>query len=327
MVALKTGPAISCVPLRVRLSGLAILRRRSIMSATTAAPQPAAVSPLRGLLIRHPLVSFFTLAYALTWLAWSPWYLSEDGVGLLPYDAEGISNYLNTVALIVGPTLSAFIMTGATEGREGVRGLLRRIVLWRVGLWWYLFVLAGIPAIILLSTVFLPGALASFEASAVPSTLFLYVVAGPVFLFIGGPVFEEIGWRGFALPRLQRLHGPLAGSLILGTLWGLWHLPLFLIPAWDTPHGSLPEVALFVILAVSIAVVLTWVFNNTKGSVLLAILAHGSINSAAVSVYALFPAPAVTGGITNVVIGFGVAALLVVALTRGRLGYRRVDLD
>ena len=297
------------------------------MSATTAAPQPAAVSPLRGLLIRHPLVSFFTLAYALTWLAWSPWYLSEDGVGLLPFDGEGISDYLNTVALIVGPTLSAFVMTGATEGREGVRGLLRRIVLWRVGLWWYLFVLAGIPAIILLSTVFLPGALASFEASAVPSTLFLYVVAGPVFLFIGGPVFEEIGWRGFALPRLQRLHGPLVGSLVLGTLWGLWHLPLFLIPSWDTPHGSLPEVALFVILAVSIAVVLTWVFNNTKGSVLLAILAHGSINSAAVSVYALFPAPAVTGGITNVVIGFGVAALLVVAMTRGRLGYRRVDLD
>src|SRR5215217_8216180 len=327
MVALKIGPAISCVPLRVRLTGLAIVTRRSIMSATTAAPQPAAVSPLRGLLIRHPLVSFFTLAYAFTWLAWSPWFLSEDGVGLLPYDAEGISNYLNTVALIVGPTLSAFVMTGATEGREGVRGLLRRIVLWRVGLGWYLFVLLGIPAIILLSTVFLPGALASFEASAVPSTLFLYVVAGPVFLFIGGPVFEEIGWRGFALPRLQRLHGPLVGSLILGTLWGLWHLPLFLIPSWDTPHGSLPEVALFVILAVSIAVVLTWVFNNTKGSVLLAILAHGSINSAAVSVYALFPAPAVTDGIANVVIGFGVAALLVVAMTRGRLGYRRVDLD
>src|SRR5215213_1330645 len=327
MVALKIGPAISCVPLRVRLSGLAIVTRRSIMSATTAAPQPAAVSPLRGLLIRHPLVSFFTMAYALTWLAWSPWYLSEDGVGLLPFDGEGISDYLNTVALIMGPTLSAFIMTGAIEGREGVRRLLRRIVLWRVGLGWYLFVLAGIPAIIVLSTVILPGALASFEASAVPSTLFLYVVAGPVFLFIGGPVFEEIGWRGFALPRLQRLHGPLVGSLVLGTLWGLWHLPLFLIPSWDTPHGSLPEVALFVILAVSIAVVLTWVFNNTKGSVLLAILAHGSINSAAVSVYALFPAPAVTGGITNAVIGFGVAALVIVALTRGHLGYRREDLD
>ena len=188
-----------------------------------------------------------------------------------------------------------------------------------------MFVLLGIPAILVLSTLILPGAVASFQASTVPSTLFLYVVAGPVFLFVGGPVFEEIGWRGFALPRLQRLYGPLVGTLILGALWGLWHLPLFLIPSWDTPHGSFLDVALFVIVAVSIAIVITWVFNNTKDSVLLAILAHGSINSAAVSMFALFPAPSVTEGITNVVIGFGVAALLVMVLTRGRLGYRQEE--
>jgi uncharacterized protein len=276
----------------------------------------------KDLLTRHPLLSFFALAYALTWLAWSPWYLSESGVGLLTFDGEGMSAYLNSVALILGPTLSAFIMTGATEGKDGVRRLLRRIVLWRVGFGWYLFVLLGIPALVVLSTVVLPGALTSFDAAAIPSTLFLYVVAGPVFLFIGGPVFEEIGWRGFALPRLQRLYGPLVGTLVLGALWGLWHLPLFLIPSWDTPHGSLLDVALFVVLAMSIALVITWVFNNTKQSVLLAILAHGSLNSAAVSMYALFPAHAVTDGITNVAIGFGLAALLVVVLTRGRLGYR-----
>jgi membrane protease YdiL (CAAX protease family) len=292
--------------------------------ATTAPVQPAAPrGGLKGLLARHPLISFFAIAYALTWLAWSPWYLSESGVGLLPFDGEEMSAYLNTVALILGPTLSAFIMTGATEGRGGVRRLLRRIVLWRVGFGWYLFVLLGIPAIIVLSTVVLPGALSSFDAAAVPTTLFLYVVAGPVFLFAGGPVFEEIGWRGFALPRLQRLYGPLVGTLVLGALWGLWHLPLFLIPSWDTPHGSLLDIALFVLLAMSIAIVITWVFNNTKQSVLLAILAHGSLNSAAVSMYALFPADAVTGGIANVAIGFGVAALVVVVLTRGRLGYRQ----
>jgi uncharacterized protein len=291
--------------------------------ATAAPVQPDAPhGGLKGLLTRHPLLSFFALAYALTWLAWSPWYLSESGVGLLPFDGDSISDYLNPVALILGPTLSAFIMTGATEGKDGVRRLLRRIVLWRVGFGWYLFVLLGIPAIVVLSTVVLPGALSSFDAAAVSTTLFLYVVAGPVFLFIGGPVFEEIGWRGFALPRLQRLYGPLVGTLVLGALWGLWHLPLFLIPSWDTPHGSLLDVALFVVLAMSIALVITWVFNNTKQSVLLAILAHGSINSAAVSMYALFPADAVTGGITNVAIGFGLAALVVVVLTRGRLGYR-----
>jgi uncharacterized protein len=291
------------------------------MSATTAAPDPAPVSPLRRILVRHPLISFFTLAYLLTWLAWSPWYLSKDGIGLLPYDAEGISDYVNTVALIVGPTLSAFIVTGVTEGRDGVRALLRRIVLWRVAPRWYLFVLVGIPAIILLCTIVLPGALASFQASAVPSTLFLYVVAGVVFLFAGGPFFEEIGWRGFALPRLQLLYGPLVGSLVLGVLWGLWHLPLFLIPSWDTPHGSPLDVALFITWAVSISILFTWIFNNTKGSVLLVILAHGSINTAATAVFVLFPAAA--GGFANFVVGFGAVALLLVILTRGRLGYRR----
>src|SRR5215212_7332242 len=125
--------------------------------ATTAPLQPAAPQRgLKGLLARHPLISFFVMAYALTWLAWSPWYLSEDGIGLLHYDGEAISDYVNIVALILGPTLSAFIMTGVTEGRRGVRRLAHRIVLWRVGFRRYLFVLVGIPAIIVLSTVVLP---------------------------------------------------------------------------------------------------------------------------------------------------------------------------
>ena len=293
------------------------------MSSADAASRPA--SPQEGLLARYPLSFFFLLTYALTWLGWGPWFLSEAGLGLLPYDGREFSLYLNLLGLMLGPTLSAFIMTGATEGRDGIRRLLRRIVLWRVRLRWYLFVFLGIPAIMLLSTVVMPGALASFDAVAVPSTLVLFVVAGLFFLFAGGPFFEEIGWRGFALPRLQRLHGPLVGSLVLGILWALWHLPLFLIPEWDTPHGSPLDVALYVVSVVALTVILTWVFNNTKGSVLLAILAHGYINVSAISMYDLFPAPSVTGGTTNVVIGLGVAALVIVALTRGRLGYRQEE--
>ncbi|MCA1727863.1 MAG: CPBP family intramembrane metalloprotease [Actinobacteria bacterium] len=295
--------------------------------STVADAASRQASPQEGLLACHPLTSFFILSYALTWLAWSPWFLSEAGVGLLPYNGGNISFYVNIAGLILGPALSAFIMTGATEGRAGVRRLLRRIVLWRVGFQWYLFVLLGIPAIMLVSTVVMPGALASFKAAAVSSELLLFVVAFPYVLFATGPFFEEIGWRGFALPRLQRLHGPLVGSLILGTLWALWHLPLFLIPAWDTPHGSPLDVALFVIFVVAMTVVLTWIFNNTKGSLLLAILAHTSVNISTAIVYDLFPAPSVTGGITNFVVGLGVAALVIVVLTRGHLSYRQEDPD
>ena len=295
-------------------------------SKTTASSPgvPLRSESLRGsVLARRPLTSFFLLAYALTWLGWSPWFLSESGVGLLPYEGGDLDVLFNVAGLVLGPTLAAFVVTGAAEGREGVRRLLRRIVLWRVGLRWYLFVLAGIPAIALLSAVAMPGALASFRVSAVPPALFLYLVAGPFFLFAGGPVFEEIGWRGFALPRLQRQHGSLAGSLLLGFLWALWHLPLFLIPDWDTPHGGPLDAALFVVLAAGMAVVFTWVFNNTSGSVLLAILAHGSLNMGVATAYDLFPVPAVVDGFANFVVGFGAAAVVVVVLTRGRLGYRQ----
>jgi membrane protease YdiL (CAAX protease family) len=297
------------------------------VSNFSAAPQrgtqSAPASLVRRVATSYPLTSFFVLAYALSWLAWSPWFLSEAGTGLLPFDGGRFSTLLNIAALVLGPTLSALLVTGASDGREGVRRLLGRVVLWRVGLRWYAFVLLGISAIVLVSALVMPGAFASFDASAVPSVLFLYVVAGLFFLFAGGPFFEEIGWRGFALPRLQGRYGPLGGTLILGVLWALWHLPLFLIPTWDTPHGSPLDVALFVVLAVGIAVVLTWVFNNTKGSVLMTILAHGSFNMGVASAYDLFPTPSVTEGFANFVIGFGVAALVIVCLTRGRLGYRK----
>src|SRR5918997_3772744 len=116
------------------------------MSDSSTSARPA--SPQRSLLARHPLISFFVMAYAFTWIAWSPWVLSEEGVGLLPFRlSDAASGLLNAAAIFLGPTLSALIMTGVTEGGAGVRRLLRRIVLWRVGLRWYLFALIGIPVV------------------------------------------------------------------------------------------------------------------------------------------------------------------------------------
>ena len=297
----------------------------SAPNTTNLTPEGAsrAASPRGGLLARYPLTSFFLLTYLLTWIAWSPWFLSDAGVGLLPYDGGKLETLWNTAGLVLEPTLSAFVIAGSSEGREGVRRLLRRIVLWRVKLRWYAFVFVGIPAVVLLSAAVMPGALASFDPAAVLSALIKVVVVGFIYLFIGGPVFEEIGWRGFALPRLQPLYGPLAGSVVLGALWGLWHLPLFLIPSWDTPHGSPLDVALFVALAFANAIVYTCLFNNTKGSVLLAILLHGSASMGIATAYDLFPVPAVTEGFANFVIGFAALALVILVLTRGHLGYRQ----
>src|SRR5436305_15029900 len=106
------------------------------MTSDTAAPRPG--TPREGLLARHPLSFFFLMAFAFSWIAWSPWVLSEDGAGLLPFSSPLLSLAL-PIGIFLGPTVSAFIMTATTEGRAGIRRLLRRIVLWRVGLSLYLF--------------------------------------------------------------------------------------------------------------------------------------------------------------------------------------------
>ena len=178
-------------------------------------------SPRGGLLARHPLISFFVMAFAFSWIVWSPWVLSEDGAGLLPYKlSDAASGLLNAAAILLGPTLSGFIMTGVREGRAGVRRLLRRIVLWRVGFRWYLFALLGVPVIMALGTVILPGGPASLLALG-PGYVSTYLGSFVLVTILGGPLFEEPGWRGFALPRLQPLYGPLAGTFILGLLWAL----------------------------------------------------------------------------------------------------------
>jgi membrane protease YdiL (CAAX protease family) len=286
---------------------------------STADPPVQAASPYKDLLARHPLLFFFIIAYAGTWLLELPYVLSEDGSGLLPFSSPLLTWVLMPASVFLGPTLAAFIMTGITEGRAGIRRLLRRFVLWRVGLGWYLFVLVGIPAILVLSVIVLPGALGSFQglATLAPLPLLFLAVYG---FFLSGPLGEEPGWRGFALPRLQSLHGPLVGTLILGPLWALWHLPLFFTP-WNTLTAL--NVVGFVLATTCLAIMYTWVFNNTKGSLLIAILLHWSFDLSTLIVGPLFPAPIVDEyGLLVILPGFGAAALLVVALTRGRLGYQ-----
>jgi CAAX protease family protein len=163
----------------------------------------------------------------------------------------------------------------------------------------------------------------------VPSWLSSFVVV--LFFPPAGPLLEEGGWRGFALPRLQRLHGPVVGTLILGALWGLWHLQLFIGPlAMTRPDATAVSVViafvLFTILVTGFSVVLTWIFNNSRGSVLLAVLAHAAFDGSPFAFDALFPsAPEYYEPVSFQAMGgaivFGIAALLIIVFTRGRLGY------
>src|SRR5215218_10453346 len=291
--------------------------------ATAAPVQTAAPHrSIRALLARHPLVSFFVLAFAGTWLTELPYVLSKHGAGILHFSSPMLTLLIWTSPLTVfmGPFLAAFVMTGATEGREGVGRFLRRFVLWRVGFRWYLFAFVGIPVIGVLSVVVIPGVLGSFKGLGALAPLSLLGVFVYV-LFLGGALGEEPGWRGFALPRLQSVHGPLLGSLILGPLWALWHLPLFFTP-WNELTAF--NVVVFVLATTCLAIMYTWVFNNTKGSVLMAILIHASFNASVTGILApLFPAPILSDyGLLPILGGFGAFAVVLVVLTRGRLGYQ-----
>ena len=291
---------------------------------TTAPAQPA--SARQSVLARYPLISFFVMAYAFTWIVWSPWVLGLDGAGLLPIKiSQAASGYLNATAILCGPTVAALIMTATTEGRAGVRRLVGRLVLWRVGIRWYLFALLGVPLIMLVGTIIYSGDLPNLGALGGPSYLVSYLATFVLVTVLGGPLFEEIGWRGFALPRMEQLHGPLLASLILGVLWALWHLPEFLVPSWTAAMGGggILVITLFILGDSTIAIVITWVFNNTRASVLLAILVHASIDTFSGTLAAIIPAKAVTSGFPYL-IGFGVVALVLIVLTRGRLNYGRL---
>ncbi len=276
----------------------------------------------QGLLARHPLVFFFLIAYAGSWLIEVPIALSETGTGLLPFTIpRPLLALAIAAATFLGPTLSAFIMTYMTEGRISIRRLLRRYVLWRVEVRWYLFVLLAIPAIEVLGAIVVPGALASFQGLTL-SLVLTYPVAFVTTFILGGPLGEEPGWRGFALPRLQLLHGPLVGSLILGILWACWHLPLFWSGVWTPP--TIPNIVMFILMITALTIIMTWVFNNAKGSLLITMLMHASFNTFANRIEApLFPAPILSEyGLLPVLIGFGATALVLIAVTRGRLGYQ-----
>jgi uncharacterized protein len=242
-----------------------------------------------------------------------------DGAGLLPFSWPIPFPVAAVVAPFAGPTLAAFIMAGVTGGRAGILRLLRRIVRWRVGFQWYLFAVVGIPAITVLGAIVLPGVLASYQTPAL-SLVLTYPVSFVVAFVIGGPLGEEIGWRGFALPRLQWLYGPLVGSFILGPLHVFWHLPLFWIPQWGTLRDTILDVLWYFLAGVFATFIFTWLFNNTKGSVLLIILMHTSFDAFFVERLLLAPIAASNLTLMN---GLGVLALLLVVFTRGRLGYDR----
>jgi membrane protease YdiL (CAAX protease family) len=270
---------------------------------------------------QHPLASFFLIAYAFSWAMSVPFILAEWGI--LP-NAQFYAVFF--VIKSFGPALAAYIMIRLTAGRPGVLGLRASLLQWRAGWRWYALILLGIPALMLSGIAILPGALASFQG--LPRGLFVgYLISFVVILFAGGPLGEEPGWRGFALPRMQSRYGALRANLLLGILWAFWHLPDFLTSAQKNGAGAdlsafYAGLPVFLLEVMALTVIFTWVFNHTGGSVFVAIVLHASYNTFGSTAQPLFAAPLVTGTDLPFAIGMLALALAVLILTRGQLGYR-----
>src|SRR5215218_9288255 len=216
------------------------------------------MSYLVSFIRRYPLITFFVLACALSW--W-PWILYSFDLSPTP---------------IVGlPFLAAFFVLAVTEGESGVLGLLRRMVRWRVGLRWYAVALL-LPVVVTLTAVainvLLLGAQPTSSAaelggwsSLIPTFFVLLLIPG-----LGGS-WEEPGFRGYALPRLQVGQSALLASLILGVLWAFWHLP-FVVTGEDIWIDAF-------LFPIEWSIVYAWLFNNANGSVLIVMLFHNMNNT------------------------------------------------
>ena len=230
----------------------------------------------RSRLSRWPITTFYVLTLIVSW-----------PMGLLP----------------PGPSIAAIGAAALIDGRAGVVQLLRRVVVWRVGLRWYVIAVFGPVAVFVLAAwlnVLTGATVVGRPILDWPEfgRLFLLQIVG---VFAGA--WEELGWRGYALPRMLNRFSPLVASLALGVLWAIWHLPLFL--AGDIPWAD----AAFIVV---VSVLFTAVFVQTKQSVLIAFVMHASINAAAGVTVLLFEGPDRTQMYWSVtVVALALAAVIV----------------
>jgi membrane protease YdiL (CAAX protease family) len=230
----------------------------------------------QNLILKYPLATFFIFAFML-------------GAGLVVLVAEGILPSGMALASVLSASGSGIIMTAAEEGKAGLRRLFRRLLIWRVGIGYWLFSFLFPIPVFLLGSLFNPlfgGDPITFRSTK-PALGILPMFIG---FFIVAGLGQELGWTGFLMTRLQSRYSALASSIIRGVLVGAWHLPLLLYsrfqnPAfgdfpyagWIAQKGFLIAFAVMVLMfALPWSILHTWIFNNTGGSLLLVAILHGS---------------------------------------------------
>lgn len=241
------------------------------------------MSTIRAFIKRYPVMTFYALVFAISWGG----ILILVGPGRIPGTTEQVERLFPSVLVVqfAGPSIAGILMTGLVSGRAGLRELLSRLLRWRMGARWYaaallpgpLLVASVLLALSLVSPVFLPGIVTTDDRVAL-------LLFGLAWGLIGGGLLEELGWTGFAVPRLRLRYGALATGLIVGLLWGAWH---FLIAFWASSALAGEQslaifvagfLAFYVVALPAYRVLMVWVYDRTA-SLLVAMLMHAVLSA------------------------------------------------
>jgi membrane protease YdiL (CAAX protease family) len=249
------------------------------MISTTRLQQSNEARSALGLVKQHPVFTFYVLAFA---ISWGGILLLVGGPGGIPGSADQVDRLFLAVMGVwfAGPSVASLVTTALVDGRAGLRELLGRLLRWRVAARWFAVALLTAPlvdaatslALSLASPEFLPNIVQTSDKTGLLVMAFAYGL-------IGGGFLEELGWTGFATPRLRSHHSLLGTGLIVGLLWGAYH---FSVIYWTTgPSGALP---LAILLAQLFAwmpayrILMVWVYDHTQ-SLLVAMLMHTSLST------------------------------------------------
>ena len=246
----------------------------AVVRTSQSRVDPSVHEAVRSFIKRHSIGVFYVLAFALTW-----------GGFLLVVGPDGFFATGSAIAglaalTIAGPAVAGLLLTGVVDGREGLRGLVTRLRRWRVRPRWYAVALLTGPLVMVGAVLGLSLVSEDFRPDILTADDKLSIVAIGLAIGLVGPFLEELGWTGFALPRIRGRYGVFTTGLVMGLLWAVWHFPLFAgerDPAGTVPAALLVAVFLFA-WAPAYRVLMVWVYDRTD-SLLLAYLMHVPISA------------------------------------------------
>jgi uncharacterized protein len=214
------------------------------------------------------ILAFFALTFVWSW-----------SIGNFAQYSKAQTPVMGTVFAMVsgfGPSLAGIAAVFLFSGRAGLNDWLTRCLNWRIDWRWYAVAFFLPPAIMLLALAIHADVGGTVPASPAIGHILLAIANFGLVLLVGGPLGEEFGWRGYALPALTAKLGWRSASLIIGVIWGLWHLPLFFMAS--TPQAHMP-IVWFIVSTIAQSVMFAWVFRHTGQSVVPALVMHTSINA------------------------------------------------